>query len=206
MIAFALERLYAISFPLKAVTVITSTKRTSILACIHIVCLLICIPVLFVYEVFKRGNRKYADCLDSNAAYLRYAYVREAFMFVDVVFRGIPCFLLLPINIALVIQMRLSAFKERKAGGGNKESSNMSSVLVALSFLYLVTNVPYLIVSSMVMADIGADDVLFRRRLSALNYITSTLKFVNFAINGFVYAAKFEYFIPTLKAFFKVNK
>lgn len=204
IVLFSLERLYAISFPLKAITNITDFKRRVTLLILFVITFLISSIVFFVYEVLERGivPNTYLDCRSDPKAYIKYPLLREAFTFFDIVIsKLIPCVLLLPINVFLFFKVSSNSFTDRKTG--DQKDSSMFHILILISLIYLITTVPTLVTSTLTILYNTEENqgTIFLNNLYAIHYFCSTIRYANFAVNAFVYFKKFEYFIPTLKKF-----
>lgn len=210
LVIFTIERWYSVTFPLRSVTTDFTLFRKRILAALFIGLFIIASPYFFMYGVIVDGKppNEIKTCYKRSSTFDFSYYYMELGQYFSYV---TPAFLVTLFNIMIVATLARSKWKGGKHGGEetNKNEFNIAKTLMIISTLFVITTMPGSVIWTYHNAlnrngfpGLSQVDV---NRLVSFAYMGIAMNSINFSMNFVIYAAKFDFFLPTLKTTFKIR-
>jgi hypothetical protein len=204
VILMTVERLVAVTFPMKVGRLFT--RKTLICACVFIclTLLLLNVPYLLFCSTTPRGCAVDAAGLALYFKWSKYDSAIAAY---------IPAISILVLNALIIIQLARAAAQQRRmrhdqkdGGGGGGQKEQITAMLLGVSIAYWLLNTPMAVYTSAYELLFDLTDPYEIVASFLMQNICLSLMLLNNCINFFVYCLTGEKFREELIALFGCNK
>lgn len=210
IVCMSLERLQAVCFPFKKTPLKTQSGAVSIISCLF---LILSLSQFFRFSFFGRSGSRCGAYVEHREIYLNlhiYGYM-FTLMF------GFPFFVVLIGNFSVLLKIRRiqKDIYERSNGGKSnmcqsravfrKRSFKTTATLLTISFTYIVTMLPLLIISIILYAVVDMntiEGIYLYFRLKPYSEVISTFSYINYSINFCIYVLSGKLFRKELNRMF----
>lgn len=214
IVCMSLERLQAVCFPFKKTPLKTQSGAVSIIFCLFLV---LSLSQFFRFSFFGRSGSRCGAYVEHREVYLSlhiYGYM-FTLMF------GFPFVVVLVGNFSVLLKIRIiqKDINERCHGGKSdlsqpravfrKRSFKTTATLLTISFTYIVTMLPLLIISIIlyVVVDMNTmEGIHLYLRLKPYSEVISTFSYVNYSINFCIYVLSGKFFRKELSRMFQLPR
>jgi hypothetical protein len=207
IIAFSIERCFAVWFPLKAASVLSRTRRKLAIAILLFIAMTTNIPVIIYFDVFVQKTATICHYkLDDLTTWESFILV---FLNQIMKFYGLPCLFLIALNIFILVGVGRAEdqFKRVADDRSRMEATAERRCLVNLlivSTVYVLLNLPYVVFWTFYQieryffnfASWSNDEFIMIR---GIGIFCTSLAVMNYSLNFIIYARSLDYYRSEVK-------
>ena len=192
IVAFSVERVIAVWFPMKTAALLTRRRRACTGALLTAVALLSNVPILVYVDIFDDGVSKKCHYITAGMTPLQ----KSALLFGNLTAKSflLPCLLLCALSaliVAGILRNRRSAVQSTKDYGRERRAA-VNLLLVAA--LYCALNLPYVVVWTSYDYHFRYYSTNFRRAVLDVGDLCTSLTVMNYALNFVIYCSSLDFY------------
>lgn len=200
IVCMSIERLQAVCFPFKKTPWRRQEGAVGIILSLFLV---LSLSQFFRFTYFGRSGKQCGAYVDQRAAYLHWHIYEYMFTFLF----GLPFSIVLLGNFFVLLKIRQirNEIRERRLQSNllstrnvtRKRSFKTTATLLTISFSYVITMLPLLVISIIlhVIVDVNTlEGIRMYVRLKPYSEVISTFSYINYSINFCIYVLSGKFF------------